>query len=153
MTINKQEKAAMGCGISKAGVFSRFLVLLAGTTLLWGLPASAQLSGKGEIKGLITDPTGAVVPGATVVATSTTRGIKITRKSTSSGDYDISPLDADTYTLTVSANGFKTTSQENVVVDALEIASVNLSLNVGTADESVTVSSAPPQLETSNATL
>jgi hypothetical protein len=153
MTINKQEQAAMGCGISKAGVFSRFLVLLAGTTLLWGLPASAQLSGKGEIKGLITDPTGAVVPGATVVATSTTRGIKITRKSTSSGDYDISPLDADTYTLTVSANGFKTTSQENVVVDALEIASVNLSLNVGTADESVTVSSAPPQLETSNATL
>jgi Carboxypeptidase regulatory-like domain/TonB-dependent Receptor Plug Domain len=129
------------------------LVVLAAAVMLWGTSAWAQLSGKGEIKGLVTDPSGAVVPGATVVATSTTRGIKITRKSTSSGDYDISPLDPDTYTITATASGFKTTTQENIVVNALEITSVNVSLSLGTEDQSVTVSSAPPQLETGNATL
>ena len=41
--------------------------------------ANAQLAGKGEIKGVVTDATGAVVPGATVTATSTTQGTKFTR--------------------------------------------------------------------------
>jgi hypothetical protein len=47
-------------------------VLFAALLLLFGTSAFAQLSGEGEIVGRITDPTGAVVPGATVVAESTT---------------------------------------------------------------------------------
>jgi hypothetical protein len=121
--------------------------------LLFSSCALAQLSGKGEVKGLVTDPDGAVIPGATVVATSTTRGTKFTRTTTSAGDYDLSPLDPDTYTITVSVPGFKTTTQQNVVVNALEIASANVSLTIGSQDQSVTVSVAPPQLETTNATL
>jgi hypothetical protein len=121
--------------------------------LLATTPARAQLSGKGEIKGTVADPSGAVVPGATVIATSTSRGTKTTAKSTSAGDYSVSPLDPDIYTLTVTAQGFQTTNQENIHVNALEISNVNVSLKLGAETESVTVSSAPPQLETSNATL
>src|SRR5580698_11329134 len=129
------------------------LVLIAALLLLFGTSALAQLSGKGEIVGRVTDPAGAVVSDATVVATSTTRGTKVTTVTTSAGDYALSPLDADTYTVTVTAKGFKTTTQENVVVNALEITNANLSLSVGTEDQSVTVTAAPPQLQTDNATL
>jgi len=121
--------------------------------LLFGASASAQLSGKGEIVGTVTDPTGAVVPGATVVATSTTRGTKLTTTTTSAGDYTLSPLDADTYSVTVTAKDFKTTTQENVVVNALEVATINIGLTLGSESMSVTVTEAPEQIETSNATL
>jgi len=121
--------------------------------LLFGASASAQLSGKGEIVGTVTDPTGAVVPGATVVATSTTRGTKLTTTTTSAGDYTLSPLDADTYSVTVTAKDFKTTTQENVVVNALEVATINIGLTLGSESMSVTVTEAPEQIETSNAAL
>lgn len=51
-------------------------VLAGAFLLLFGNSTFAQLSGKGEIVGTVADPTGAVVSGATVVATSTTRGTK-----------------------------------------------------------------------------
>ena len=132
--------------------FSSLLVLLA-AVLLCGSPASAQLAGKGEIKGTVTDPTGAVVPNATVVATSTSRGLKFTTTTSASGDFSVSPLDPDIYSLTVTATGLSTTTQENVHVNALEVANVNISLKLGAESETVTVSAAPPALETSNATL
>src|SRR5580658_8629705 len=128
-------------------------VLFAVFLLLFGASAFAQLSGKGEIVGTVTDPTGAVVASATVVAQSTTRGTKLTTTTTSAGDYTLSPLDADTYTVTVTAKGFKTTTQENVVVNALEIATVNIAMTLGTGSENVTVTEVLEQLQTSNATL
>ena len=128
------------------------LVLLA-AVLICGSPARAQLAGKGEIKGTVTDPSGAVVPSATVVATSTSRGTKFTTQSSSSGDFSVSPLDPDIYTLTVSATGLATTTQQNIHVNALEVANVNVSLTIGSESQTVTVSAAPPALETSNATL
>src|SRR6516165_5654752 len=102
-------------------LLSCLFVLFAALFLLTASPAGAQLAGKGEIKGTVTDPSGAVVPGATVTATSTTRGTKTAVKSSSSGLYDISPLDPDIYTVTATAQGFSTTNQENVHVNALEI--------------------------------
>jgi Carboxypeptidase regulatory-like domain/TonB dependent receptor len=115
--------------------------------------ATAQLAGKGAIKGVVTDPSGAVIPNATVIATSPARGVNVTGVSNDSGEYTVSPLDPDIYTLTVSAPGFKSTTQQNVHVNALEVADVPVALTVGASTETVTVDAAPPQLETSNATL
>lgn len=129
------------------------LLLFAIAILLNSAPADAQLAGKGSIKGSVTDPTGAVVPNASITATSTTRGTKLNGTSRASGDYDLSPLDPDIYTVTVKAAGFSTTTQQNVHVNALEISNVNISLAMGAENETVTVSSAPPAIETSNATL
>ena len=139
--------------LAKVRPFLFLSIVFAAAVLFLTLPASAQLAGKGAIKGVVTDPTGAVVPNATVVATSTTRGTRVTVTSDSSGNYSVSPLDADIYTLTITAPGFQTTQQQNVHVNSLEIANVNVALKLGAETQSVTVSSAPPALETSNATL
>jgi hypothetical protein len=154
MTFNKiQRQATLRRGTSNVRVFSGLFVLLTAMMLLWSSSASAQLAGKGEIKGTVTDSTGAVVPGATVTATSTTQGTKLARTTSNAGEFDLSPLDAGIYTVSVTGKGFQSLTQENVHVNSLEVVDLRLALTVGSETQTVDVSTAPPQLETSNATL
>jgi hypothetical protein len=125
--------------------------LLAGIFAL--TTAQAQLAGKGAVSGTVLDPTGASVPGATVVITNDANGVATTTTSTGSGDYAVSTLDAGVYTITVSATGFQKLIQKNVQVNALETQSFSPKLTLGASNEEVTVSTLPPQLETTNATL
>ncbi len=113
----------------------------------------AQLAGKGSITGTVTDPTGAVVPGATVTATNTATGLSVTQTSASAGEFTLSPLDPGVYTVLVTAPGFDKLNQQDVHVNALEQFSYNPKLTVGGSGETINVDAAPPQLETSNATL
>jgi Carboxypeptidase regulatory-like domain len=136
-----------------ARAFYGLLLLLTTVVLLCSPSAKAQLAGKGEIKGVVTDATGAVVPGATVTATSTTQGTKFTRTTSSSGDFDIPALNPDVYRVSVTANGFQNLNQEDVHVNALEVADLKLILTIGSESQTVDVSATPPQLEISNATL
>jgi hypothetical protein len=115
--------------------------------------ASAQLAGKGAVSGKVSDASGAAIPGASIVVTNNDTTISTTATSTSAGDYSLSTLDPGIYTITVSAAGFSKLSQENVHINALETQTFNPALTVGASTETVTVSSAPPQLETTNATL
>ena len=154
MTFSKiQRQATLRRGISNVRVCSGFFALLTVFVLLWGSSASAQLAGKGEIKGVVTDSSGAVIPGAVVTATSTTQGTKLTRTTSSSGDFDLSPLNPDIYSVTIAAKGFETLTQQDVHVNALEVSDLKLTMTVGSESQTVSVSTAPPQLETSNATL
>src|ERR1051326_1057683 len=77
--------------------------------------AFAQLAGKGTILGTVTDPTGAVVPGATIVATN----IAMEKTATETGAFSL-PLDPGLYNLSATAHGFKTTTAKSVNVNALE---------------------------------
>ena len=131
-----------------AGVLA--LVICLGWT---ALPATGQTAGEGSIEGTVTDASGAVVAGATVTITNNASGVSMTRTTTAQGFYVISPILPGSYTLTASANGFKDYRQENFVINAMQTAGLNIALTVGTATEQVTVSSAPPQLETTNAML
>lgn len=133
-------------------IFSTILAVVLGAAAFGGA-AYAQLAGKGELRGTAKDSTGAVVPNATVTATETTTGISTTRTTNASGEYDLSPLDAGIYTVTVAASGFEKLSQADVHVNSLEIADYDPVLSVGSANETVTVTTAPPLLETSNAVL
>ena len=139
------------------GFFARlrthFLVVLTAMAFLTGGVAHAQLSGKGEVKGTVKDPSGAVVGNATVSATDDATGLTVTRTTNSAGEYDITTLDAGIYTVSVTATGFEKLTQANVHVNALETTDYSPVMTVGSASETVTVTSAPPQLETSNATL
>jgi hypothetical protein len=154
MTSNKiQTPSTARRGTSKVRVFSGLFAFLIAITVLCASAANAQLAGKGEIKGTVTDSSGAVVPNAVVTATSTTQGTKFTSISSNSGDFDITNLNPDIYRVTVTAKGFQTVNQEGVHVNALEIADLKFSLTVGAESQSIDVSTAPPQLETSNATL
>ncbi|MGH9350987.1 MAG: TonB-dependent receptor domain-containing protein [Terriglobia bacterium] len=113
----------------------------------------AQIGGNGVIQGTLTDPTGAVIPGAAVIATNEATGVKTTSQTTGKGFYVLSPLPAGEYTVRATAAGFKVYSQEHVVVNAISTVGLNLTLQVGAATQQVTVTAAPPQLNTSNGTL
>jgi hypothetical protein len=154
MTFNEiQRQATLRRGTSRVRAFSGFFLLLTAIILLWSSSATAQLAGKGEIKGIVTDSTGAVVPGAVVTAISTTQGTTLARTTSSAGEFDLTPLNNDIYKVTVVAKGFQTLTQEDVHVNALEVADLKITLTIGSENQSIDVSAAPPQLETSNATL
>lgn len=129
-------------------------VLLTASSFALFLPAAlAQTGGEGALEGTVTDSTGAAIPGATVTATNQASKVATTRTSTSAGLFSITPLIPGKYTVTVKANGFSTLTQENLEVNGLNVTGFNPKLSPGAVDESVTVSEAPPMLETSSATV
>src|ERR1700744_867271 len=131
----------------------RIALLIPVLLLMTWSGAMAQLAGKGQINGTVTDTSGAAIPGAQVIAKSKQPSLSTNTTTTSSGDFSLPTLDPGDYTVTVTANGFEKLVQENVHVNALETQTLNPKLTVGATNEEVTVSATPPQLETSNATL
>ena len=148
--IRKSSNSPAGPCCARVGAY--FVALLAVFALAAGV-ARAQLAGTGTISGTVQDATGAVVGNATVTATNVDTNGTTTRTTTTAGDYNLSSLIPGNYTVTVTASGFEGYKQENITVDALNTVAVNVKLSVGQASETVTVSTAPPLLETQDATL
>ena len=117
------------------------------------LTARAQLAGTGAITGTVTDTSGAVIANAVITATSVNTSVATMRRGTSSGDYNITPLAPGSYVVTATAVGFEKFVQKDVNVNALSTVVLNIRLSVGAANETVTVSTAPPNLETADATI
>ena len=116
-------------------------------------PMFAQTVGTGSIEGTVLDQQGHVIPNAQVTATDPATGRTVTQKSSSAGVYVLTQLPPATYSVEFKAVGFAAFNQENVVVDALAVVGLSPTLKVGTAIQEVTVSSAPPELQTENGTL
>lgn len=135
------------------GVSSRRWLAILAIAIMAPLAAVAQLAGTGAISGTVTDATGAVVGNATVTVTSDATNEATIRTTTGAGDYTVTPLTPGKYTVTVTANGFKTFIQRNITVNALQTVPLNIALAVGAAAQTVTVNTAPPVLETTDATL
>ena len=140
------------CGWTR--LFNAGAVLVVAAGIVVGSPmAMAQTAGEGAITGTVTDSSGAVVPSATVTAHNVATGVDTTRVTSSAGVYQISPLIIGNYSLTVSATGFQKFIQENIVINENQTFGLNPVIRVGSQNDSVTVSEAPPQLDTTNATL
>jgi Carboxypeptidase regulatory-like domain len=92
------------------------------------------------IQGVIVDPQGAVIEGATVTLTSKETSISKMAASDSSGVYNFLSLAPGHYTITVEKGGFKKRVLEDVVVAAEQTQAVNIALEVGEVTQSVTVS-------------
>jgi hypothetical protein len=101
------------------------------------------------IEGTVSDPTGAVVPDATVTVKNVDTGITQTRQTSESGYFRFVSLPAAHFTVTVSASGFETTVQERFWLQASEVKTVNISLEIGTTTTQVRVTAPPPPVETS----
>lgn len=117
------------------------------------ITANAQVGGASALQGTVTDPTGAVIPHATVTATNDATHITTTREATSDGLYLISPLLPGTYTVNVKVPGFSEYIQKNIVCQPMNVTGLNITLKPGSQDETVMVTAAPPALQTESAQL
>jgi hypothetical protein len=103
---------------------------------------------EGSVTGTILDSTGAVIPNALVTLVNTDQGLSLETHATDTGSYTFSPVRIGHYSLKATAPGFSTTTQENLTVAVGQNLQVNVSLTTGQSSEAVTVTTAPPQLQT-----
>jgi hypothetical protein len=95
---------------------------------------------RASIQGTVTDPTGAVIPGATLTLTDTDTNHAITAISNGSGVYNFNALPPDHYTLTVTAKGFQTNNVQDVHIIPEQPNALNVTMQIGDANTTVTVS-------------
>lgn len=114
--------------------------------------AAAQVD-EGSITGTVTDTTGAVVPGASVTVLNTDVGLTLKSTTNSRGEYTFSPLRIGHYSISVVAKGFEKTTQENLSVNVSQNLQANIQLKLGSETETVEVTSAPPLLQTEDASV
>lgn len=108
-------------------------------------------SDQGSINGAVVDASGAAVSGAHIIVVNQDTGFRQDTISASGGIYAFPPLKVGVYTLTVTAPGFETLNQKNVVVTVSTTRSVPLSLQAGSENQIVSRSVAPPPLQTDDA--
>src|SRR6202166_2475200 len=119
--------------------------------LLLCLPAYSQGS-FGRILGTVTDQSGGVVSGATVTVIDTERGINRTLSTDDAGAYNAPNLTAGNYTVRVEAKGFKRIERQAVTIEVGHEVRVDLTVQPGEQNQTVTVTEAVPLVETTNAT-
>jgi hypothetical protein len=102
------------------------------------------------LSGVVTDPSGAVVPMATLTLTSSEKGITRTFTTDEGGRYAFNQLPPSAYSLTITMKGFETYQQKGIVLNAAETATQNVTLTIGAETVSVSVTSDVTQLNTDN---
>ena len=129
----------------------RFSVLLFASLAL-AIGAWGQYNA--SIQGTVTDPSGAAVPNAKVTVTNQATGVSKQATTSSTGSYTVGQLPPGNYTVTVEASGFQKNETKDVVVLAEQIRGLDLTLQVGGANQTVTVNGATtPLLQTQDASV
>src|SRR5579872_1991612 len=105
----------------------------------------------GSIFGQVTDSSGAAIPNATITITDQAKGTSTQVRTSQSGEYQVPHLIPDSYNVAASATGFKPVETKGVQVSADAAAKIDLSLAIGSASETVTVTEETPQLKTDRA--
>src|SRR5256714_6986098 len=124
-----------------------FLLLLISTSLV------AQ-SFRGTILGTVTDPQGAVIPGAKVTVHNVNTALERTTQTSADGSYSVPELPIGTYNITATQSGFQTAVISNVAVDVAAEKRVDFVFRTGQVSDKVEVSGeALPQVETTTDTL
>jgi outer membrane receptor protein involved in Fe transport len=138
--------------LGKKDTIGACAILLLALLVLAVPPARAQLA-SATINGTVTDPSGAVVPHATVLLQNVLTGAKLSATTNAAGNYYIPGIIPGQYTLRVSKVGFKTATQPEFTLNVNQTATFNVSLQVGATTQTVSVHAAGIQLEASTAEL
>jgi Carboxypeptidase regulatory-like domain/TonB dependent receptor len=125
-----------------------FLVLL-----LSGVRAHAQGGDVGSIVGAISDQSGGAISGATVTVTDTARGVTRTLNTGDSGQYSAPNLTPGTYTVKAEFQGFQAIIRSNILVQVGSQIRIDLTLQPGAQNQTITVDEEAPQVQTTNAVL
>src|SRR5712692_3145667 len=116
-----------------------FLVL---STMLWGQ------ADRGTVTGLITDATGAAVPGATITMKNTATNVESATTTDASGNYTLPNLTVGLYQMTVAAPGFRTHVRSAVQLQVNQVARLDLTMEVGEVTQTVNVVGEVPLIST-----
>ena len=126
--------------------FRKAVQLLVGTVgvLLLCLPAFSQ--GSSRILGTVTDTSGGVVSGATVTIIDKDRGVARTLTTDDAGEYNAPTLIPGSYTIRAEAKGFKKVERQNVVLEVGHEVRIDLILQPGAQEQTITIPAAVPLL-------
>ncbi len=119
-----------------------------GVALLWpAVAAVAQNTNSGDIRGVVTDSSGAIIPGATVKVDDVDKGISHTYTTDGAGLYDTGSIVPDHYLITVTAPGFQSYVRGPINL-RVETVTVNAAMTIGAAQQQVVVKTDLPLLQT-----
>jgi len=107
----------------------------------------------GTITGIVTDATGAVIPGANVVVTDTGRGLTFITTTNPAGQYTVTALNVGSYTVRVQKEGFKTVTVGPILLQVDQQAAADVTMPVGQLTQTVEVSGAAAELQTQTSSL
>lgn len=122
-------------------------LLLLTTAPFWGQTDTAVITG------IVTDPAGAVLSGATVTITSQSTNVSVTSTTDSAGYFTSVPINPDTYSVTVVANGFSSQTQAGIVLRVQNRLNLTFKMTVGQVSQSVTVTTQAPVIDTQTSSL
>ncbi|HTS30058.1 MAG TPA: TonB-dependent receptor [Bryobacteraceae bacterium] len=138
-------------GAAGLTIHNKFRAIALLAILLFIPTAGLAQAISGDLTGTITDPSGAAIPAATVIATNDATGVKTTVVTNASGVYRFSNLPVARYTLTGSAAGFTTSTVNGLELTLGNVLTVNMTLAVGAVGTTVEVSAASAVIDTTTA--
>jgi hypothetical protein len=141
---NNESKAARGSWSLLAGLLIAFLLVFS------PLAAHAQ-NYAGSVRGTVTDPSGAAVPGATVTLRDVGTNATQTATTTDLGAYSFPVVDVGTYEISVKAGSFKEFVAKSVEVHVSTVTEINAKLTIGASSDVVTVEASDVQVQTTTA--
>lgn len=115
------------------------VVIVTAVLLCFSVPAAFGQATSGTLTGTVTDPSGAVIPNATVTISDTQRGSSVTATTNGQGLFTRTQLANGTYNVTVTAQGFQSTQANNIVVDVDRETRINVTMPLGGAAQTVQV--------------
>ncbi|MGC2695328.1 MAG: TonB-dependent receptor [Candidatus Angelobacter sp.] len=124
------------------------LRILLACLLLTGMMFAQGVGASGDIRGTVTDPSGAVVSNATVTATDIDKGIKHTVTTDGNGQFHLTGLPPANYSLSVTKSGFQPEIAKSVVVNIGQTNNVDFPMKVSQVSEQIEVTTEPPVVET-----
>lgn len=130
----------------------RLLSLSMSVIALMTLPVAAQQD-RGSIIGRVTDPTGAVVPGATITVTSEDTGLRIPTTTNEAGNYAVRSLGFGNYELSCESRGFRKYLRKGTKLEIGQTLTIDITLELGAVDQTVEVTGAAPLIESSTSDL
>ncbi len=143
-------------------LFLKRLLRLSMTCALWTVvalasyfaPIAANAQYRAAIQGVVTDPHGAIIPGAELTLTDLSTNLTSTTKADGHGNYTFNALPADTFRLTANAPGFSAKTLNGVTLIPEQPNTLNVQLAIGSTSEAVTVNSGEvPGLDTATASI
>ncbi|MGD0773792.1 MAG: carboxypeptidase-like regulatory domain-containing protein [Candidatus Solibacter sp.] len=122
-------------------------------TLLLMLPAASLFgqSERGSITGVVHDSSGATVPNARIAIVSQATNVSLAATTNDAGEYNAPSLQAGTYTVRVTKEGFKTSEVRGLALDAAQTVRADVTLEVGSPTQAIEVQASAVQLQTEDA--